>query len=162
MIQTEARPFRALLLGFFFITVGMSLDWRVLLADWAQIIVFLAALIALKAVLVAIAARAFGWSTPGSVQLGFLLAQGSEFAFVIVAMPAVRAALGERAVGVVVTGIAASLALTPTLAALGHSLARMLDVGPRRRCRPARSRRRHRAGGRVRHGRGGSLRRGRT
>ena len=126
VIQTEARPFRALLLGFFFITVGMSLDWRVLLADWAQIIVFLAALIALKVVLVAIAARAFGWSTPGSVQLGFLLAQGSEFAFVIIAMPAVRAALGERAVGVVVTGIAASLALTPTLAALGHSLARML------------------------------------
>ena len=121
VIQTEARPFRALLLGFFFITVGMSLDWRVLLADWAQIVVFLAALIAIKAVLVAIAARAFGWSTPGSVQLGFLLAQGSEFAFVIVAMPAVRAALGERAVGVIVTGIAASLALTPTLAALGHS-----------------------------------------
>jgi monovalent cation:H+ antiporter-2, CPA2 family len=126
VIQTEARPFRALLLGFFFITVGMSLDWRVLLADWAQIVVFLAALIALKAALVAIAARAFGWSTPGSVQLGFLLAQGSEFAFVIVAMPAVRAALGERALGVIVTGIAASLALTPTLAALGHRLARML------------------------------------
>jgi CPA2 family monovalent cation:H+ antiporter-2 len=126
VIQTEARPFRALLLGFFFITVGMSLDWRVLLADWAQIIVFLAALIALKAVLVAIAARAFGWSTPGSVQLGFLLAQGSEFAFVIVAMPAMRATLGERALGVIVTGIAASLALTPTLAALGHQLARML------------------------------------
>jgi monovalent cation:H+ antiporter-2, CPA2 family len=126
VIQTEARPFRALLLGFFFITVGMSLDWRVLLADWAQTVVFLAALIAIKALLVAIAARAFGWSTPGSVQLGFLLAQGSEFAFVIVALPAVRAALGERAVGVIVTGIAASLALTPTLAALGHSLARML------------------------------------
>ena len=133
VIQTEARPFRALLLGFFFITVGMSLDWRVLLADWAQVVLFLAALIAIKAALVAIAARAFGWSTPGSVQLGFLLAQGSEFAFVIVAMPAVRAALGERAVGVIVTGIAASLALTPTLAAVGHSLARML----RRRSAPA-------------------------
>jgi CPA2 family monovalent cation:H+ antiporter-2 len=126
VIQTEARPFRALLLGFFFITVGMSLDWRVLLADWAQIILFLAGLIALKVVLVALAARAFGWSTPGSVQLGFLLAQGSEFAFVIVAMPAMRAALGERALGMLVTGIAASLALTPTLAALGHKLARML------------------------------------
>jgi monovalent cation:proton antiporter-2 (CPA2) family protein len=126
VIQTEARPFRALLLGFFFITVGMSLDWRVLLADWAQTVVFLAALIAIKALLVAVAARAFGWSTPGSVQLGFLLAQGSEFAFVIVAMPAVRAALGERALGVIVMGIAASLALTPTLAALGHSLARTL------------------------------------
>jgi CPA2 family monovalent cation:H+ antiporter-2 len=126
MIQTEARPFRDLLLGFFFITVGMSLDWRGLLADWAQILVFLAALIAIKALLVALAARAFGWSTPGSVQLGFLLAQGSEFAFVIVALPAVRAALGEGAVGVIVTGIAVSLALTPSLAALGHRLARTL------------------------------------
>jgi monovalent cation:H+ antiporter-2, CPA2 family len=126
VIQTEARPFRALLLGFFFITVGMSLDWRVLLADWAAILVFVVTLVALKAVLVALAARAFGWSVPGAVQLGFLLAQGSEFAFVIVALPAVRSALGESAVGVVVTGVAASLALTPTFAALGHGLARAL------------------------------------
>lgn len=126
VIQTEAKPFRNLLLGFFFITVGMSLDWRVLLADWAAIAVFVVALIAIKAVLVAAAARAFGWSTPGSVQLGFLLAQGSEFLFVIVAMPAVRAALGEGAVGVVITGVAASLALTPTLADLGNRLARSL------------------------------------
>ena len=71
MIQTEARPFRDLLLGFFFITVGMSLDWRDLLADWAQILVFLAALIALKAFLVALAARAFGWSTPARSSSGF-------------------------------------------------------------------------------------------
>jgi CPA2 family monovalent cation:H+ antiporter-2 len=126
VIQTEARPFRDLLLGFFFITVGMSLDWRILLADWAGILVFLAALVALKAVLVAIAARAFGWSVPGAVQLGFLLAQGSEFAFVVIAMPAVRSALGEGAVGVIITGVAASLALTPTLAGLGNSLARRL------------------------------------
>jgi monovalent cation:proton antiporter-2 (CPA2) family protein len=126
VIQTEARPFRDLLLGFFFITVGMSLDWRFLMADWAQILVFLGALVGVKAVLVAVAARAFGWSTPGSVQLGFLLAQGSEFAFVILAMPAVRAALGEGAVGVVITGVAASLALTPTIARLGNSLARTL------------------------------------
>jgi CPA2 family monovalent cation:H+ antiporter-2 len=126
VIQTEARPFRDLLLGFFFITVGMSLDWRVLLGDWAAILLFLAALIATKVLLVALAARVFGWSVPGAVQLGFLLAQGSEFAFVIMAMPAMRAALGESAVGVMITGIAASLALTPTLAALGNSMARML------------------------------------
>jgi monovalent cation:proton antiporter-2 (CPA2) family protein len=126
VIQTEATPFRALLLGFFFITVGMSLDWRVLLADWAAILAFVVALVALKAVLAALAARAFGWSVPGAVQLGFLLAQGSEFAFVIIALPAVRSALGESSLGVVVTGVAASLALTPTLAALGNRLARAL------------------------------------
>ena len=126
VIQTEAKPFRDLLLGFFFITVGMSLDWRVLLSQGWEILAFVAALIVLKAVLIGVAARTFGWSTPGAVQLGFLLAQGSEFAFVIVALPALRAALGEGAVGVVITGVAVSLALTPTLAGLGNRLARTL------------------------------------
>ena len=127
VIQTEAKPFRNLLLGFFLITVGMSLDWHILIAQWAEILIFLVVLIAIKAVLVAAAARAVGWSEPGSVQLGFLLAQGSEFVFVIIAMPMVREALGERMIGVVITGIAASLVLTPTLVALGNRLARMLE-----------------------------------
>ncbi len=126
VIQTEAKPFRNLLLGFFFITVGMSLDWRILLAHWGEILVFLVAFIAIKTVLVSIAARAFGWSSPGAVQLGFLLAQGSEFVFVIIALPVMREALGEAMVGVLITAIAASLVLTPSLASLGNSLARKL------------------------------------
>jgi hypothetical protein len=62
---------------------------------WAEILLFPAALIAIKAVLVATTVGAFGWLAPGAVQLGLLLAQGSEFVFMIVAMPAVRSALGE-------------------------------------------------------------------
>jgi monovalent cation:proton antiporter-2 (CPA2) family protein len=127
IIQTEAKPFRNLLLGFFFITVGMSLDWHILVAHWLEILVFLAVLIAVKALLIAVAARAVGWSTPGSVQLGFLLAQGSEFVFVIIAMPMAHEALGESTVGIVITGIAASLVLTPSLAAIGNRLARTLE-----------------------------------
>lgn len=97
VIQTEIKPFRGLLLGFFFITVGMSLDAGVLLRQWLDVLLFLAGLVGIKVVLVAAAALAFRWSVPGSVQLGFLLAQGSEFAFVIVGVPAVRAALGQDA-----------------------------------------------------------------
>lgn len=125
LIQTEAKPFRNLLLGFFFITVGMSLDWHVLLANGAEILLFLTGLIVIKVLLIGVAARVFGWTVPGSLQLSFLLAQGSEFVFVIIAMPAVREALGETAVGILITGTAASLALTPTLAALGNRLARL-------------------------------------
>ena len=104
----------------------MSLDWHILVANWAEILVFLFALIVVKAVLVSAAARAFRWSMPGSVQLGFLLDQGNKFVFVIIAMQMVREALSQGTVGVVITGIAASLVLTPTLAALGNRLARML------------------------------------
>lgn len=130
IIQTEAKPFRNLLLGFFFITVGMSLDWRTLVAHWAEILVFLFILIAIKAVLVAAAARIFGWSLPGAVQLGFLLAQGSEFVFVIIAMPMVREALGEAMAGVIITGIAVSLMLTPTLVSTGNVLIRIFKLSP--------------------------------
>jgi CPA2 family monovalent cation:H+ antiporter-2 len=126
VIQTEARPFRDLLLGFFFITVGMSLDWHILLMYWQQILVFLLALIVIKALLVAVSALSFRWSVPGAVQLGFLLSQGSEFLFVIVAMPVVRTTIGEGPAGVVITGVAISLALTPSLAALGNGLARTI------------------------------------
>lgn len=126
VIQTEAKPFRNLLLGFFFITVGMSLDWHILLEHWAEILVFLIAFIGGKIVLVGLSARLFGWSAAGSVQIGFLLAQGSEFAFVIIAIPVVRQALGEVAVGVVFTGVAVSLAFTPSLATLGNYMARQL------------------------------------
>ncbi len=129
VIQTEAKPFRNLLLGFFFITVGMSLDWSILVAHWIEILVFLVALIVIKTVFIAAAARAFGWSTPGSVQLGFLLAQGSEFVFVIVAMPMVRTELGEEIVGIIITAIAASLVLTPMLVTFGNNLARKIKHG---------------------------------
>ena len=126
VIQTEAQPFRDLLLAFFFITVGMSLDWRMLLDGWVLIVTVLAGLAAVKIVTTAVAARIFGWSIPGAVQLGFLLAQGSEFVFVIMAMPSVRNTLGEVAVGVVFTAVAASMALTPFLAGIGNRLARYL------------------------------------
>lgn len=127
IIQTEAKPFRNLLLGFFFIAVGMSLDWRLLLLSWFDILSFIAVFISIKALLFAVAARAVGWSIPGSAQLGFLLAQGSEFVFVILAMPALRSALSESSFGIIITGIAATMALTPTLANLGNRLARVIE-----------------------------------
>lgn len=126
LIRTEAKPFRDLLLAFFFISIGMSLDWHVLLGNWWQVLTFAAVVIAIKAVAISLSAKVVGWSVPGSIQLGSLLAQGSEFVFVIVSMPAVRTAFGEQAVGVVFVGVAISLALTPTIAELGNRVARQI------------------------------------
>ncbi|WP_165440718.1 cation:proton antiporter domain-containing protein [Rubripirellula amarantea] len=124
LIRTEAKPFRDLLLAFFFIAIGASLDWRILLSHGWQIIAFASVVITIKAVAISLSARIVGWSVPGSMQLGFLLAQGSEFVFVIVSMPSIRSAFGEETVSVVFIGVALSLALTPTVAELGNRLAR--------------------------------------
>ncbi len=126
VVKTEAKPFGALLLGFFFITVGMALDWRVMVGEAPLILAALAALMVGKTVLTGIAALISGWSRPGATQLAFLTAQGSEFGLVLLALPAVNGALGPQAAAVLVGASAASLALTPVWTALGMKLARKL------------------------------------
>lgn len=126
VVRTEARPFGALLLGFFFITVGMSLDWRDIAAQAPWIALAIAGLMLGKTLLTFLAALASGWSRPGAAQLAFVTAQGSEFGLVLLALPGVANALGSQAAGVLVAASALSLALTPAWTALGMKLARKL------------------------------------
>ncbi|MFC4724815.1 cation:proton antiporter [Glycocaulis abyssi] len=126
LIRTEARPFGALLLGFFFITVGMALDWRMMVAEAHWILAALAVLFVLKTALTWAAAIINRWSLAGGAQLGFSLAQGSEFGLVILALPGIAAALGAELTGILVAASALSLALTPAWASLGLKLARRI------------------------------------
>lgn len=123
VIQSEIKPFRGLLLGFFFISVGMSLDFPTLLRFWPAVIGVAALMLAIKIVTNALASLAFRWSVPGSTQLGFLLAQGSEFAFVILSLPTMRQLVGQETASVLIAAVALSLAVTPSLAEAGRSLA---------------------------------------
>ena len=123
VIQSEIKPFRGLLLGFFFISVGLSIDVAVLMRSWPTVLAVAVLILAVKAVTNAAASLLFRWSVPGSIQLGFLLAQGSEFAFVILSLPPVRALVGEDASAVLITAVALTLAATPTVAEAGRALA---------------------------------------
>jgi CPA2 family monovalent cation:H+ antiporter-2 len=123
IIHSEIKPFRGLLLGFFFISVGLSLDLGALIRFWPAVIGLAVILVVVKILTNALASLVFRWSVPGSTQLGFLLAQGSEFAFVILSLPAVRALVGETMSAVLIAAVALSLAVTPSLAELGRSLA---------------------------------------
>jgi CPA2 family monovalent cation:H+ antiporter-2 len=123
VIQSEIKPFRGLLLGFFFIAVGLSLDVEALIRQWPAIIGVAGAMIIIKILTNASASLVFRWSVPGSLQLGFLLAQGSEFAFVILSLPPVRALVGPSNVSVIVAAVALSLAVTPNLAQVGRLVA---------------------------------------
>ena len=123
VVQSEIAPFRGLLLGFFFIYVGFSLDVPVIVQSWYAVVGVAALLVAVKVMTNIAASLVFRWSVPGSTQLGFLLSQGSEFAFVILSLPAVRALVGESRASVLVAAVALSMAATPNLAEAGRSLA---------------------------------------
>lgn len=123
VLQSEIKPFRGLLLSFFFIAVGNSLDAAALLRAWPWVLAATAALVLVKTALNATASLVFRWSVPGSAQLGFLLAQGSEFAFVILGLGSVRERLGPEATDVLLAAVAVSLAATPAVADFGRRLA---------------------------------------
>ena len=126
LIRTEVKPFRGLLLGFFFITVGMSLDTRLLYEEWISVLLAAALLLGIKILVVYLAALVLRVRHQSAIQLAFLLAQGSEFAFVLIGMASVSEPLGIELSAILITAVALSMALTPPLAALGRRLASRL------------------------------------
>jgi len=130
LVQTEIDAFRGLFMSFFFISVGLSIDPALLVQDWPLVAMVAIGLIVLKCAFNMVAALLNRWSVPGSIQLGFLLGQGSEFTLVLLALPAVAGLADARLVSAMVTAIAISLAVTPPVSNLGRKLAGRLRAGP--------------------------------
>ena len=124
VIQTEVKPFRGLLLGFFFITVGMALNTEILLNQWWKILLIAVAIIAVKILLIMFAARLLKTPTRDSIQIGVLISQGSEFAFVIFAMLSEQNSLADHQSALLISAVVVSMALTPPLVGLQRKLAK--------------------------------------
>ncbi len=92
-VEADIRPFHDVLLGLFFITVGMLLDWRPVLERWGLVLLLVTVPVLFKLGMVAALARAFGASPGVSLRTGLYLAQAGEFGFVLLAM-----AQGEKLV----------------------------------------------------------------
>lgn len=132
-VRSEIGPFRSLLVSFFFLSVGASLDRSVITSSWPVILAMAFGMILLKSVGNILASLAFRWSVPGSIQLGVLMAGGSEFAFVVFAMPGVRQIIGDATVAQLIAAVALTLAATPTLAYIGRNLAGRLRANATRK-----------------------------
>ncbi len=130
LVQTEIDAFRGLFLSFFFISVGLSIDPVLLARDWGLVAGLTLGMIVLKCAFNVGAGLLNRWSVPGSIQLGFLLGQGSEFTLVLLALPAVAGLAEPRLVAALVTAIAISLAVTPLISNIGRKLAGRLRQGP--------------------------------
>jgi monovalent cation:proton antiporter-2 (CPA2) family protein len=114
-LESDVEPFRSILLGLFFMSVGMMLDLRVIATQPLTVIGIAAGVIVIKALVIAGLARLFGNSGPRSLRLGLLLSQAGEFGFVLFALAtAGQLITGETAslFGAVVT---LSMATTPFL-----------------------------------------------
>ncbi|HSD68922.1 MAG TPA: monovalent cation:proton antiporter-2 (CPA2) family protein [Woeseiaceae bacterium] len=114
-LETNIEPFKGLLLGLFFIAVGMSVNVRLLLSEPLNIIGLTAILILAKAVVLYALARAFGLQDDASRSLAVILAQGGEFAFVLFTLARQWAVLDHATVEKLVLIVTLSMAMTPLL-----------------------------------------------
>jgi glutathione-regulated potassium-efflux system protein KefB len=112
-LEADVEPFRAILLGLFFLSVGMSLDMSVVIADWRLVIGGVIAFMIVKAIGIYVIARLFRASNREAIERAALFAQGGEFAFVLYAA-ALTAGLFDARTGAALTAIVIlSMALTP-------------------------------------------------
>jgi monovalent cation:H+ antiporter-2, CPA2 family len=125
-IETAIDPFKGLLLGLFFFTVGMKIDFRELAREPVWLIGGAFGLIVVKAAILIVLARLYRLSWPASLEIGLLLGAGGEFAFVGIGMAAELGLIDEKLSGFTITLTALTMMLIPALAYLARRLAPMV------------------------------------
>ncbi|MDR5859139.1 cation:proton antiporter [Halomonas eurihalina] len=123
-IEADIEPFRGLLLGLFFMAVGMTAQIGLLGERPGLVLGLTALLLVAKWASVMIASRAYGTSWRDALNLGVLLSQGGEFAFVLLTAAGAAALLAPDLVGLLVLVVSLSMAATPVLFQLHTRLVR--------------------------------------
>ena len=117
-LETDLEPFKGLLLGLFFIAVGMSIDFAVVLRNPALVAAVVAGFLLLKAAVLWAMCRSMPIPLPERPVFVILLAQGGEFGFVVFQSAAGAGAVDAQAASLLVAAVAISMLLTPVLLVL--------------------------------------------
>ena len=112
-VETDIRPFHDVLLGLFFITIGMKLDWRPVLEQWFLVLLLTSVPVLVKFALVAGLARLFGAQPGVALRTGLYLAQAGEFGFVLLTLGAARGLVAPEWVSPVLASMVLSMLATP-------------------------------------------------
>jgi len=127
-VEITVEPFKGLLMGLFFMSVGMEIDPREVLREPLWIAFSVAGLLAIKALIAAGVLKFAGLRRGQAVEAGLLLGQGGEFAFIVIGA-AMAAGTLTRGIGqFMFLVVSLSLLVTPLLARLAHRLGRRLDA----------------------------------
>src|SRR6185436_11021042 len=123
-VEVDIKPFRDILLGLFFISIGMLLDWRVMTTHGHWVVLLLALLLVLKAVVIFGLCALFGSPSAVALRAGLALAACGEFGFVLLALAAALGVVSRDAVQVVLAAMLLSMLAAPILMDRGAALAR--------------------------------------
>lgn len=121
-IQAAIEPFKGLLLGIFFFTVGMNIDFREFVREPILLVAAVVALIAVKASVLIGLGRLFRLPWAAAMETGLLLAPGGEFAFITVGMASASALIDAPVASFTLAVTSVTMALTPLLSIVARRL----------------------------------------
>ena len=127
-LEADIRPFRDLLLGLFFVSVGMQLDLQTLLQNWYWVIFFALGLIVLKTLLITIFGTLLHRDLPSALKAGLSLSQGGEFGFALLALAMGNSLIDPSVNAIAIATIIISMILTPILMNHTHRLSGWLTT----------------------------------
>ena len=112
-VETDIRPFHDVLLGLFFISIGMMLDWREVAGRWPLVLLLLTLPVLFKAVLVALLSKGLGASDGTALRTGLYLAQAGEFGFVLLALAQKNSLIPAALINPILASMVLSMVATP-------------------------------------------------
>ena len=125
--EESINPFKGLLLGLFFMTVGMTFDISLVLREWHMVLMLSCFVIVAKALIVIALGYGFRFNWGTSIHAGLLLAQGSEFAFILFNLAARQGIIPSHTSEILMVVVTITMALTPLLSMMGNVIADHLD-----------------------------------
>jgi len=125
-IEAELRPFRDVLLGFFFVSVGMLIDIQALAPVWHWALLLAGGLMVLKTALVVVLARRQGENAENSLRAALTLAQGGEFGFALIAQSRAYGLTTAANATIVLAAIFVTMLATPFIIRSGKHISRLL------------------------------------
>ena len=127
-VEEDIKPFRDVLLGLFFVTVGMTLDISIVLRQWPWVLLLLVVPVATKLLLITGLSRLFGSPPAVAWRTGFHLAQAGEFSLVLLTIAATRGLIAPTAAQVMLAGMVLSMLCAPIVIHFADSVVRRLTA----------------------------------
>ena len=112
-VETDIRPFHDVLLGLFFISIGMLLDWREVAAHWRMVLLLTTVPVAFKLLLITGLTRSLGATGGVALRTGLYLAQAGEFGFVLLSLAQANRLLPAALINPILASMVLSMLATP-------------------------------------------------
>jgi len=126
-VEADIAPFRGILLGLFFVTVGFEIDCHLIANNFPVVAGLVTGIMLIKTVITTALSLAFGLSFPNAIQSGLLLSQGGEFAFVTFGLARNLGILDPQLTKLMLTSVSLTMALTPVLSGFGAKMAKKIE-----------------------------------